>query len=963
MKIPVFRIAARCFWLAMLLMLIRQNIQTQQPTTRADNGPGFTILESAKALKAEEKYAEAFAKALEAARICPPNNEWGTWGNSFEEAYQCARRCDSLAFYQLLLTELSEASKLMPGQTGLPPKTQAVIWGRMGSVFHYLGDYDAAVPLYEKALPFGEAAADSSLLLRLYGNVANLIWEQGDDYRALTYQEKALALATAQRDTGIMAVITTNLGNVWRTIDPVKSIAIYEQALALSPNDSETLMLLSKAHLEGDHNLTKALENAQKSLRFAQRSAEKADAMHQLGRVYAEMKQSEQAISYFQQAIKEAEIGYGKTHPQCAKIHVHKGMAHLAKGEHQQALAAFNQTLDNLLPLFTPSDPEQNPTPAELTSGNLWILEALLGKAETFNRKYERQQQAGDLMQALATSELALSFQQNIKMSFSDEASKYALSSYYNTSCEAALRNAFQLFQLKKDPAYAARAFRLSEQTKAVVLAEALYKKELKQVVNVPTELLESEKKVQAQIAGFEKDLLETDDATEMAGLKDSLFILRRQAETQEQEITEKYPAYAEALFSYRADTSPETVQEALPEDAALLEYFIGDSALYTFLITKDTFWAQEQALTADFQQSIDALQKTVTNWKFVADSAAVADKLFLDHSRKLYQWLLEPALTITPAKRLFIVPDGELSLVPFELLLTKSYNGHWIDRDVPFLMKDRAVSYRFSARSQPMQRKRTPEEGWGGFGLEGDEGTLSAINSDKTYTGLRNFGPLPFAANEIKSVHSLLGGAFWLNQHATRENFLKNAERHGVLHLAMHGIVDERNALRSRLLFHQSIAGSDPFVYASDLYNLQLNAGLSVLSACQSGAGVWQKGEGVMSLSRAFAFAGCPSVVMSLWNISDQSTSELMTGFYRQLKQGVEKDKALQQAKLEYLNSVSPEYAKPIYWAAFVPIGEMEGLDAADLAERTPWWVYLAWFGLALLVGWGVWRWKRKSN
>jgi len=176
-------------------------------------------------------------------------------------------------------------------------------------------------------------------------------------------------------------------------------------------------------------------------------------------------------------------------------------------------------------------------------------------------------------------------------------------------------------------------------------------------------------------------------------------------------------------------------------------------------------------------------------------------------------------------------------------------------------------------------------------------------------------------------AIAGVLGGSFWLNRDATRGNFLKNAERYGILHLAMHGIVDERNPLRSRLLFSSSVAGDDPFVYASDLYNLQLQAGLSVLSACRSGTGTWKKGEGVLSLARAFAFAGCPSMVMSLWNVSDQSTSELMVSFYKQLKAGATKDEALRSAKLSYLNTVSPEYAKPIYWAAFVPIGEMDSL------------------------------------
>jgi len=194
-----------------------------------------------------------------------------------------------------------------------------------------------------------------------------------------------------------------------------------------------------------------------------------------------------------------------------------------------------------------------------------------------------------------------------------------------------------------------------------------------------------------------------------------------------------------------------------------------------------------------------------------------------------------------------------------------------------------------------------------------------------------------------------MLGGVFWLNEQATRGNFLRNAEKYGVLHLATHGFTDELNPLRSRLLFAESTEEEDPFVYASDLYNLQLTAGLAVLSACQTGTGQWRRGEGVMSLARAFAFAGCPSLVMSMWNVSDKSTSELMVAFYEELQSGKNKDEALRMAKLRYLQNVSPEYAKPVYWAGFVPIGEMDAIPEAQLTARK--WIKPALLGLAAIL------------
>ncbi|MBL7826187.1 MAG: CHAT domain-containing protein, partial [Saprospiraceae bacterium] len=621
------------------------------------------------------------------------------------------------------------------------------------------------------------------------------------------------------------------------------------------------------------------------------------------------------------------------------------------------------QTLIELLPLFRPSNPNQLPVLDELTAISPWILDALLGHAKTRKAQYRFTNDPENLKSALSAYELAIAYQNRIKLRFADDLSKFQFNSYYNTTCESALQIAFELYRMFQTPEYAARAFSLSEQTKAVVLAEGLYKKQLKQVVGVPKELLEAERTAEVKIANFEMQLSETEDQEQLILIKDSLFAARREKEALEYRVKTNFPAYADALYSWQATTKLEDVQNDLPEDAALITYFLGDHSFCTFLIASDTFWMQEKPLPEEFITVLADFHHSISDWQYANDSSAVSGNVFLKNSHVLYQWLLQEPLAFTPAKRLFIVPDGRLGSMPFELLLTQAYQGSWIDRDVPFLLKERTVSYRFSARKNAQFNKNEGAYGWGGFGLEGDDATLSALNQPAGYTGLRNLGPLPFADDEVLAVHNLLGGAFWLNQEATRENFVQNAEKFGILHLATHGVVDEQNALRTRLLFHQSSTGADPFVYAADLYNLQLTAGLSVLSACGSGTGSWQKGEGVMSLARAFAFAGCPSIVMSLWNISDQSTSDLMVDFYKHLKAGVEKDEALRLAKLEYLKRVSPEYAKPIYWAAFVPIGEMDALPSAYFPVTRPWWWYGGLIGLSVFVLWVLYRCLKPSG
>ena len=158
-----------------------------------------------------------------------------------------------------------------------------------------------------------------------------------------------------------------------------------------------------------------------------------------------------------------------------------------------------------------------------------------------------------------------------------------------------------------------------------------------------------------------------------------------------------------------------------------------------------------------------------------------------------------------------------------------------------------------------------------------------------------------------------------------------------------MHGAIDEKNPLNSGLIFSKKDSTDNNYLSGYDLYAMQLRTGLAVLSACNTGNGELRRGEGVMSLARAFAFAGCPSTVMSLWSIPDESTSKVMLSFYKNLKNGDSKDVALQKAKLEYLQNCPPQYSLPNYWGATVIIGNVEALD------------FKAWYQKPVAIGLGI--------
>ena len=230
-----------------------------------------------------------------------------------------------------------------------------------------------------------------------------------------------------------------------------------------------------------------------------------------------------------------------------------------------------------------------------------------------------------------------------------------------------------------------------------------------------------------------------------------------------------------------------------------------------------------------------------------------------------------------------------------------------------------------------------------GGFEPVLFEGALLPWRLTVTIKGTKRGGE--GKKDELK-LPALLPDPWLLDREASREAFLNNAPYYRVLHLATHACADETESARSRIFF------ADDYLYAHELYTLDLHADMAVLSACETGVGEFRKGEGVISLARGFAYAGIPSTVMSLWSVNDRATSDLMQLFYRNLKAGMPKDRALQSAKLEFLSTREDKASLlPAYWAAFVHFGDVDPLPIGG--SRIPNWTWALLLIPILAAGW----------
>ncbi|MEM1136420.1 MAG: CHAT domain-containing protein, partial [Bacteroidota bacterium] len=304
-----------------------------------------------------------------------------------------------------------------------------------------------------------------------------------------------------------------------------------------------------------------------------------------------------------------------------------------------------------------------------------------------------------------------------------------------------------------------------------------------------------------------------------------------------------------------------------------------------------------------------------------------LADRLW-----KLYQELLKPVLEELNEDKsintITIIPDGILGYLPFELLLQNKPKKQDNLKSYAYLLKDYTTSYHQSlslVEYNKRKEKRAALTRFVGFAPEfKKEGNpLLATRSAKDKEIAKGLEMLPGALQEVQQIAKIMQGEVKIGNDATESSFKALAKNAEILHLATHTIIDDENPLYSKLVFTtENNVEEDGLLYNYELFNMDFNAQLVSLSACNTGIGKYLKGEGIMSLANGFMYAGVPNVMMTAWAVPDISTVNVMQAFYMALKDGQSESEALRDAKLNYLKNADENLSHPYYWGAYMMIG-----------------------------------------
>lgn len=880
--------------------------------------------------------------------ICAQENEKTNVQQNTEQAsffyekglsYGKAGKLDSALFF----TE--QALQILEGTETKDSTLIANTYQSLGIISRHLGKFDNALKYYDQSELIYKKLHQKHLLGYIYSNQAVIFKKQQNYTKATDYLSQAISIFNKDslRFKNQLANSFNNLGNIYsdhRKFDEAikyynKSIVLKGEAkksyatygnLALCYKDLENIELAEKYHLKAIHF---AIEyyNDSNNINIAKHYMNYAN-------ILALQEENQKSLKYFRKAHTIYKENFGDIHPDMSTLFINIGDYYFKFQQLDSALWYFQQSLRAISPAFTATEFSANPDIDHVLS-KTHFLRSLKSKATVLSKLGEQKNEQAYYTASLQTYDLAIETIDKIRSGYISEESKLFLAENEFETYSQALHVCNKLYTITHESKYIEQAFHYSEAGKSAILTEALKNTEALNIGGIPDSLLNKEKQLEKGIWSYEELIYEENkkkdpDENRLQYWNKYLFELKLEYDELMEYLEKEYPKYL-TLKQSDHNINLEQVKDHLHKNELIIEYFHTDSALYSIVIDKHNSDLVEIKIDKQFEKNLDKLLAALSNNNF-SNHGFKEFNDYHESSYYIYSKILAPFEEQLENKNLIIIPDGKLAYLPFEVLTTNNIPFNKINyRKLPYLLHKTQCSYSYSAQFlvENQSLKMNARKKLGAFAP-----TYTNLDSlPKDYIASRQeyrekLFPLKGIKIEVQHIAELLNGDEYIDMDANENTFKKVAADYDILHLAMHTIMDDENPMYSKMAFtQQNDSVEDGFLNTYELYNMQLNSRMAVLSSCNSGSGKLRRGEGVMSLARGFVYSGCPSIIMTLWSVEDNSGVQLMTSFYKYLLEGKTKSEAIQQSKIDFIQHSDQLKAHPYFWSGYVVIGNNSAL------------------------------------
>ncbi len=752
-------------------------------------------------------------------------------------------------------------------------------------------------------------------------SIGNFYWKLDNYSEALNSYQEAFRIIQGLKNKENESICLTNIGVIYEKIGNYdKALEYLTKALTIDKQLGDDVYISMDLNNIGESFRSKgiitgnnkdfhiALDYFNACLKLTRKTGDKKTevyVLNNIGLVHADLRNYFDALKYFQSAYEKAEEI--QDIEAMGMILTNTGIVHFDQGNYEEAIKSYFKAIEL----------------ANKISGRQIVWEAYFGLGKCHEKRNK-------FTQAVMCYKRAI-----------DNIDQIRSQIFLDTHKAGFVRDKLQVYELLisllyrlniDDPSggHAKEIFHVVERAKARAFLESLGESKVNIRESLNSELKNRENEISRRISFIIQELSKPD-----------LFKKRRKELLTE--LQQEEDEYISLISKMRVEV-PEVANLVLPSPCnavqvqqlfdgktALMEYFLGERQSFMFFITNDKFDVYSLPTRREIEKSIRVYLKVLSD-------SPKGEFKGIAASKRIYKELLFSAVRdiLESVENLIIVPDGILYYLPFETLIP--YTQDQTSQD-DYLIADYKISYAPSSSALLFLsgKKLNHESPKGLLAFGNPSYTFRDSSKEKRYkTDVEisrelylnqgfNFSPLPYTEREILEISRYFPEEkrdIYLKDEAREETFKKVSLRdYQIIHFACHGFLAEEFPFRSALVLSlDEDPQEDGFLQVREIYNLRLKADLVVLSACQTGKGKLERGEGVLGLPRVFFYTGARSVVSTLWRINDESTATLMNSFYGYLSQGNDKAQALRLAKLEMINS---KFSHPFYWAAFVLNGD----------------------------------------
>jgi CHAT domain-containing protein len=834
-------------------------------------------------------------------------------------------------------------------------RREAGVHNFIGGIHDVLGNQAEALTDYQRALALLEQVADPSQKASVLNNIGKVQSDLSEWQVSLDYYNQAVPILHVSGNPRREAIAIYNVGLLYyRLGDFERSLAHAGQALQLfrqaedKDGQATTLGLIGLVYVtQGD--IQKGLDFYSQSLLLRREVGDprgEANTLDYLGVAYSKLNELPKALEYHEQALRLLRKA-GDRRSEALTLtnlgHVHYLLKNSARAleNFKEALAIFREIEDRNS-----------------------VARTLVGIAGVESDR-------GDFVAARRSLEEALTLIEQVRSATGTQQlrASYLASKQeaYKLYVDLLMRQQF----LKPDVGYDAEALAASQRARARSLLELLNEAHVNIRKGVSPELIQQEEEL-AQLLNAKARrqiqlLAQKNVQAQLKEVNEEIRALEEKFEQVQSAIRNASPTYA--ALTQPQPLSVREIQEQLDPNTLLLEYSLGEPRSYLWVVSNSKLHSYELPRQEQLQMRAREVYELLTtrSVSLKAETAsarqsriAQADSKLLIASSELSQLLLGPVAEEIEGKRLVIVADGALQYVPFAALpsprkgaeATKAYQPLILDHEIISLPSASALAVQrknlsgrrpaanavaviadpvFSTADERFKsgsRHNAPMDG-GAYKDSNDAMSSRILEHLAADGGDLRIRRLPFTRQEAEQILAVAPrqGNLKATDFKANRKVATGAElsKYRYVHFATHGYLDSDRPDLSAIvlsLVDQKGQSQDGFLRAHEIYNLNLPAELVVLSACQTGLGKEIKGEGLVGLTRGFMYAGARRVVVSLWNVNDRATADLMQRFYRgMLREGQTPSAALRKAQAEMWQQ--KQWQSPYYWAPFVLQGE----------------------------------------